>query len=122
MQLGSWFLGTEKLELAGQIPATVVAGGEGKPAREDQGTRGNLARGDVQVGVDRSRWNGDDPRRWLWSSTMAAVFRHAGDWRGVGVIMRTSPLTIHPHLHQYLLRQHLLVLLLALMLVGLPIK
>jgi hypothetical protein len=37
-------------------------------------------------------------------------------------LMRTSPLTINPHLHQYLLQQHLLVLLLALVLVGLPIK
>jgi hypothetical protein len=37
-------------------------------------------------------------------------------------LMRTSPLTIHPHLHQYLLQQHLLVLLLAFVLVGLPIK
>jgi hypothetical protein len=37
-------------------------------------------------------------------------------------LMRTSPLTIHPHLHQYLLQQHLLILLLALVLVGLPIK
>jgi hypothetical protein len=48
--LGSWFIGIEKQELAGQIPATVVAGGEGKLAREDQGIRGNLAGGDVQVG------------------------------------------------------------------------
>jgi hypothetical protein len=83
--LDPWFIGTEKLELAGQITATVVAGGEGKPAREDQGTRGNLAGGDVQVRVDRSRWKSDDPGRRRWSSTMAAVFRHAGDWRGVGV-------------------------------------
>jgi hypothetical protein len=37
-------------------------------------------------------------------------------------LMRTSPLTIHPHLYQYLLQQHLLDLLLALVLVGLPIK
>jgi hypothetical protein len=37
-------------------------------------------------------------------------------------LMRTSPLTIHPHLHQYLLQQHLLVLLLTLVLDGLPIK
>jgi hypothetical protein len=63
MQLGPWFIGTEKLEFSGQIPATVVAGGEGKPAREDQETMGNLAGGDVQVGVDRSRWNGDNLRR-----------------------------------------------------------
>jgi hypothetical protein len=33
----------------------VVADGEGEPARKDQGTRGNLARGDVIVGVD---WRG----------------------------------------------------------------
>jgi hypothetical protein len=46
MQLGPWFIGTEKLELTGQILATVVAGGEGKPAREDQGTRANLLGGD----------------------------------------------------------------------------
>jgi hypothetical protein len=39
-----------------------------------------------------------------------------------GRMMRTLPPTIHPHLHQYLLRQHLLVLLVALVLIGLPIK
>jgi hypothetical protein len=50
----------------------VVAGGEGEPAREDQGARGNLAGGDVQVGVDWRGWNGDDLRRRRWSSTMAA--------------------------------------------------
>jgi hypothetical protein len=38
----------------------VVTGGEGKQARKDQETTGKLAGGDVQVGVDRSRWNGDD--------------------------------------------------------------
>jgi uncharacterized membrane protein YdjX (TVP38/TMEM64 family) len=37
-------------------------------------------------------------------------------------VMRTSPPTIHPHLHQYLLRQYLLVLLHTLVLIGLPIK
>jgi hypothetical protein len=31
---------------------TVVAGGEGEPARKDQGARENLAGGDVQVGID----------------------------------------------------------------------
>jgi hypothetical protein len=88
-QLGPWFIGTERLKLAGQIPATVIAGGEGEPAREDQGTRGNLAGGDVQVEVDRRRWNGDDPRRRWWSSTMVGVFRCVGDWRGVGVWSRS---------------------------------
>jgi hypothetical protein len=87
--LGPWFIGIEKLELAGQIPAMVVAGGEGELAREDQGIRGNLGGGDVQVGVDRSRWNSDDPRWRRWSSTMAVVFRHAGDWRGMGVWSRS---------------------------------
>jgi hypothetical protein len=57
----------------------MIAGGEEEPARKDQGARGNLAGGDVQVGVDRRRWNGDDPRRRRWSSAMAAVFRRAGD-------------------------------------------
>jgi hypothetical protein len=83
--LGPWFIGTEKLELAGQIPATVVADGEGEPAGEDQGTRAVLASGDVMVGVDRRGWNGGEPRRRRWSSTMAAVFRRGGasavDWR-----------------------------------------
>jgi hypothetical protein len=55
-----------------------------RPGRT-RGLGGNLAGGDVQVGVDRSRWNGDDPRRRQWSSTMVAVFRCAGDWRGVAV-------------------------------------
>jgi hypothetical protein len=40
----------------------VVAGGKGEPARKDQGARGNLAGGDVKVGVDWRRWNGGDPR------------------------------------------------------------
>jgi hypothetical protein len=31
----------------------VVAGGEGEPARKDQGARTDLAGGDVKVGVDR---------------------------------------------------------------------
>jgi hypothetical protein len=31
----------------------VVAGGEGEPAREDQGARAVLAGGDVMVGVNR---------------------------------------------------------------------
>jgi hypothetical protein len=61
--------------LVGQIPVRVVSGGEGEPAREGQGTRAVLAGGDVMVGVDRRGWNGGDPRRRRWSSTMAAVFR-----------------------------------------------
>jgi hypothetical protein len=44
----------------------VVAGGEGELARKEQRTRGNLARGDVMVGVDRR------------SSTTAMVFRCGG--------------------------------------------
>jgi hypothetical protein len=44
MQLGPWFLGTERLKLAGQIPVTAVAGGEGKPIRNVQGTRAVLTR------------------------------------------------------------------------------
>jgi hypothetical protein len=67
-----------ELRLAGQISATVVAGGEGEPARKDQGTRGNLAGGDVQVGVDRSGCNDGDPRRRRWSLTTAVVFRRGG--------------------------------------------
>jgi hypothetical protein len=55
----------------------VVVSSEGEPAREDQGARRNLAGGDVQVGVDRRGWNGDNLRRRRWSSTTAAVF-----WRG----------------------------------------
>jgi hypothetical protein len=50
MQLGPWFIGTEELKFAGQIPATVVAGDEGEPAREDQGARAVLVGGDVMVG------------------------------------------------------------------------
>jgi hypothetical protein len=57
---------------------TVAGGGEGEPARKDQGARGNLAGGDVQVGVDRRGWNGGDPRRRRWSATAAAVFRRGG--------------------------------------------
>jgi hypothetical protein len=53
----------------------VVVGGEGEPAREDQGTRAVLAGGDVMVEVDQRGWNGGDPRRWRWSSTTTAVFR-----------------------------------------------
>jgi hypothetical protein len=48
---------------AGQIPATMVAGGEGELARKDQWARGNVTGGAVQVGVDRRGWNGDDPRQ-----------------------------------------------------------
>jgi hypothetical protein len=56
----------------------VVAGGEGKPARKDQGARADLVGGDVKVGVDRRGWNNDDPRRRRWSLTTAAVFRCGG--------------------------------------------
>jgi hypothetical protein len=63
----------------------VVAGGEGEPARKDQGARADLAGGDVKVRVDQRGWNDDDPRWWRWSSTTAAVFRRAEDRRGVGV-------------------------------------
>jgi hypothetical protein len=70
-------IGIERLQLVGQIPMTVVAGGEGEPAGEDQKTRAVLARGDVQVRVTRRRWNGGEPRR-RCSSTMAVVFRHDG--------------------------------------------
>jgi hypothetical protein len=57
---------------------TVVAGDAGEPARKDQGARGNLAGGDVKVGVDRTRWNGGDPRRRRWSLTTGVVFRRGG--------------------------------------------
>jgi hypothetical protein len=56
----------------------VVTGGEGEPSRKDQGARGNLAGGDVQIGVDRKRWDGGDPRRRQGSSTTAVVFRRDG--------------------------------------------
>jgi hypothetical protein len=52
------------VKFASQIPATVVAGSKGEPAREDQGACAGLAGGDVMVGVDRSGWNGGEPRRW----------------------------------------------------------
>jgi hypothetical protein len=55
-----------------------LAGGEGELARKDQGTRGNLAGGDVQVGVDRRGWNDGDPRQRRWSLTMAVVFGCGG--------------------------------------------
>jgi hypothetical protein len=45
----------------------VVAGGEREQAREDQGTKAVLARGDAMVGVDRR-----------WSSTTVVVFRRDG--------------------------------------------
>jgi hypothetical protein len=64
--------------LAGQIPAAVVAGGKGKPVREDQGVSVGLAGGDVMVGVNRRGKNGDDPKWRRWSSSMAAVFRRGG--------------------------------------------
>jgi hypothetical protein len=56
-------IGTERLQLAGQILAMMVAGGEGEPAGEDQGTGAVLARGDVQVEVGRRGWNSGEPRR-----------------------------------------------------------
>jgi hypothetical protein len=78
-------IGIERLQLVGQIPTTVVAGGEGEPAGEDQETTAVLARGDVQVRVSRKRWNGGEPRQRRCSSTMAVVFRRDGspavDWR-----------------------------------------
>jgi hypothetical protein len=52
-----------------------VAGGEGEQAREDQGTKAVFARVDVMVGVDRRGWNGGEPKRRRWSSTMAGVFQ-----------------------------------------------
>jgi hypothetical protein len=55
-----------------------VAGGKGEQAREDQGTKAILARGDVMVGVDRRGWNGGEPRRRRWRSTTAVVFRCDG--------------------------------------------
>jgi hypothetical protein len=63
MQSSPWLFGEEELRLASQIPVTVVAGGEGELTREDQGARGNLAGGDVKVGVDQRGWNGGDPSR-----------------------------------------------------------
>jgi hypothetical protein len=60
--LGPWFITIGKLKFAGQIPVTVVAGSEGKPARKDQGTRAVLAGGDVMVGVDRRGWNDGDSK------------------------------------------------------------
>jgi hypothetical protein len=73
-----WLIGEEKPRCAGQILAMAVTGGEGEQAREDQGTKTVLARGDAMVGVDRRGWNGGEPRRWRWSSTTAAVFRCDG--------------------------------------------
>jgi hypothetical protein len=55
----------------------VVAGGKGEPASKDQGTRGNLAGGDVQVGVDRRGWNDGDPR-WRRCSGVGAHRRWIG--------------------------------------------
>jgi hypothetical protein len=55
----------------------VVIGGEGELTRKEQGTRGNLARGDVMVGVDRRGRNGGNLKRRRWSSTTVMVF-----WRG----------------------------------------
>jgi hypothetical protein len=62
--LGPWLIEKGKPRCAGQIAATVVGGGEGELARKEQGTRGNLARGDVMVGVDWRGWNGGDLKRW----------------------------------------------------------
>jgi hypothetical protein len=56
----------------------VVAGGEGEPARKDQGVSTGLAGGDVMVGVDRRGWNGGDPKQRRWSLIMAVVFRCGG--------------------------------------------
>jgi hypothetical protein len=64
---------------------TVVTGGEGSPARKDQGARADLAGGDVKVGVDQRGWNDGDPGWRRWSSTTAVVFQRAGGRRGVGV-------------------------------------
>jgi hypothetical protein len=52
---------------------------------KDQGARADLAGGDVKVGIDRKGWNDDDPRWRRWNSITPAVFRRAGDRRGVGV-------------------------------------
>jgi hypothetical protein len=71
-------MGTEELELAGQIPVTVIAGGEGELVREDQGACTGIAGGDVMVGIDRRGWNGGEPRWRRWSSTTAMVFRRGG--------------------------------------------
>jgi hypothetical protein len=84
--LGPWLIGTEKPKLAGQIPATVVADGEGEPAREDQGTRAVLAGGDVVVGVNRrggmtaTRSGGDRAHLWRRCSGVAAHRRRIGGW------------------------------------------
>jgi hypothetical protein len=78
MQSSPWLVGEEEPRLAGQIPASVVAGGEGEPAREDQGTRAVLVGGDVMVGVNRRGCNDGDPRRRRWSLTAAMVFRRGG--------------------------------------------
>jgi hypothetical protein len=45
----NWVLAhrTKKLQFAGRIPATAIAGGEGEPAGEDQGTKAVLSTGDV---------------------------------------------------------------------------
>jgi hypothetical protein len=71
-------IGTERLRCAGQILTTVVAGGEGEPAKKVQGTRANLAGGDVQVRDDRRGWNGGELRRRRWSLIPAVVFRRGG--------------------------------------------
>jgi hypothetical protein len=42
---------------------TVVAGGEGEPAREGQGVSAGVAGGDVMVGVGWRGWNDGDPKR-----------------------------------------------------------
>jgi hypothetical protein len=62
LQSSPWLVGEEEPRLAGRIPTIVVAGGEGEPARKDQGARAELAGGDEKVGVDRRGCDGDDPR------------------------------------------------------------
>jgi hypothetical protein len=57
----------------------------GNRPRRIRGARADLAGGDVTFGVDRRGWNDDDPRWWRWCLTTVAVFRRAGDRRGVGV-------------------------------------
>jgi hypothetical protein len=90
MQSSPWLAGEEEPRLAGRIPVTVVAGGEGEPARKDQGARAGLAGGDVKVGVDRRGWNDDDPRWHPWSSTMATVFWCGGSLAAVQRLGRSS--------------------------------
>jgi hypothetical protein len=84
LQSSPWLVGEEEPTLAGQIPATVVAGGEGEPARKDQGARADLAGGDVKVGVDRrggttvTRGGGDRAGLWWRCSGVVAHRRWIG--------------------------------------------